>query len=311
MPRPSRVLTGWSSGCASGVAGLVVLAFAAAAGAQALPPADLDGTLAQAAARVEEFFTRAASLVVSEHVYVQPLGFGLTGDGPGRTVESELRLSWAPDADGEAATEAQTLRLVTKVNGRRPRANDPRNCTAPEQHDTETQVLSMLLPGQRGDYTWRLAGRGRADGRAAILIDFQEKAKIEVTDVRVVENNDDCISYNIEGGLRGRVWVDAETYDVLRMDHRLGGQVEVKLPRVLHRRVGVNPIWTVERIDTTYRFKRVRFQDPEETLVLPVSASSLRVTHGAGTPRIRVTTEYKGYRRFLTGGRMVPEPGQR
>lgn len=288
-----------------------MLAFAAAATAQAPPPIDLDATLTQAAARVEAFFTRAASLVVSEHVYVQPLSFGLSGDGPGRSVESELRLSWAPDADGDAATEAQTLRLVTKVNGRRPRANDPRNCTAPEQHDTETQVLSMLLPGQRGDYTWRLAGRGRADGRAAILIDFQEKAPIEVTDVRVVANNDDCISYNIEGGLRGRVWVDAESFDVLRMDHHLGGQVEVKLPRRLHNRAGVNPTWTVERIDTTYRFKRVRFQDPEETLVLPVSSSSLRITHGAGTPRTRITTEYKGYRRFLTGGRLISEPQDR
>lgn len=310
MSGPSRVAAGWSAGRALGAAGVAVLACWTAVAAQAPPPGDVEGTLALASARVEEFFTRAASLVVSEHVYVQPLSFGLSGDGPGRSVESELRLSWAPDADGDAATEAQTLRLVTKVNGRRPRAKDPRNCTAPEQHDTETQVLSMLLPGQRGDYTWRLAGRGRVDGRAALLVDFQEKAPIAVTDVRVVENNDDCISYNIEGGLRGRVWIDVDTYDVLRMDHHLGGQVEVQLPRRLHNRAGVNSRWTVERIDTTYRFKRVRFQDPEETLVLPVSSSSLRVTHGAGTPRIRITTEYKGYRRFLTGGRLITEPQQ-
>ena len=72
----------------------------------------------------------------------------------------------------------------------------------------------------------------------------------------------------------------------------------------------MNPVWTVERLDTTYRFKRVRFADPEETIVLPVSSTSLRVTHGAGTPRTRVTTEYKQYRRFITGGRIVPEPQQ-
>jgi hypothetical protein len=50
----------------------------------------------------------------------------------------------------------------------------------------------------------------------------------------------------------------------------------------------------------------MRFDNPEETLVLPVSSSSLRVTQGAGTPRMRVTTEYQHYRRFLTGGRIVP-----
>jgi hypothetical protein len=261
-----------------------------------------------AAARVEEFFTRAASLVVNEHVYVQPLSFGLSGDGPGRSIESELRLSWTPGADGDGATEAQTLRLVHKVNGRKPRTNDRNNCTTPEQHDTETQVLSMLLPTQHGDYLWKLAGRGDIDGRAAILLDFQEKQTIAVTDVRVLENNDDCISYNIEGGMRGRIWVDAESYDVLRMDHHLGGQVEVELPRRLRNRAGVNSTWTVERIDTTYRFKRVRFADPEETLVLPVSSTSLRITRGAGTPRIRINTEYRQYRRFLTGGRLLPTP---
>ncbi len=291
---------------------LIVLAVAIPLGAQTAPPdpVELEVTLTRAAERVVEFFTRAQSLVVTETVYHQPLGFGLSGDGPGRSIESELRLSWTPDADGDAATEAQTLRLVTKVNGRRPREKDRGNCTTPEQHDTETQVLSMLLPSQRGDYVWKLAGRAKVDGRTAILLDFQEKQAIAVTDVHVLESNDDCISYNIDGGLRGRVWVDAESYDVLRMDHRLGGQVEVQLPRKLRNRAGVNPIWTVERHDTTYRFKRVRFADPEETLVLPVSSHSLRITQGAGTPRLRVTTEYKEYRRFITGGRLITEPNE-
>jgi hypothetical protein len=124
----------------------------------------------------------------------------------------------------------------------------------------------------------------------------------------MVENNDDCVSYDIEGGLRGRIWLDAESYDVLRMDQRMQGMIEVPLPLELRRRPGVEPRWTVERLDTTYRFKRVRFDDPEETLVLPVSTSSLRITRGAGTPRMRINTEYKGYRRFLTGGRLITEP---
>jgi hypothetical protein len=285
-----------------------VAAVACVAGA--LPQArvlddDLATTLERAAARVEAFFTRAMSLVCTETVYVQPLSYGLSGDGPGRTVESELRLSWTPEADGDGATEALALRQVTRVNGRPPREKDRNNCTTPEQHDTETQVLSMLLPSQQDDYTWKLAGRGRVDGREAIQIDFQEKAEISV-DVKVVENNDDCVSYNVTGGTRGRLWIDAETFDVLRMDQRLTGLIEVPLPKSLARRHGVAPVWTMERLDTSYRFKRVRFEDPEETIVLPVSSTSLRITRGAGTPRSRVTTEYKKYRRFLTGGRIVP-----
>jgi hypothetical protein len=62
-----------------------VVAVACVAGA--LPQArglddDLATTLERAAARVAAFFTRAMSLVCTETVYVQPLGYGLSGDGP-------------------------------------------------------------------------------------------------------------------------------------------------------------------------------------------------------------------------------------
>ena len=164
----------------------------------------------------------------------------------------------------------------------------------------------MLLPGERDGYTWTLAGarQGRRPaGRAGRL---PREGRHHGGRAALVENNDDCVSYDINGGLRGRVWLDAESFDVLRMDHRLGGQVEVPMPREIRNRHGVSPMWTVERLETTYRFKRMRFADPEETLVLPVSSTSLRITRGAGTPRTRVTTQYKQYRRFLTGGRVVP-----
>lgn len=266
---------------------------------------DLSAVLDQATARVQDFFTRAQSLVCTETVHVQPLSSGLTGDGFGRTIESELRLSWSPGDDGEGATEAYAVRQVIKVNGHRPRANDRNNCTTPERHDTETQVLSMLLPGERDDYTWALAGAGKVDGRPALLLDFRERERLSM-EVSVEDEDDDCLTYTLKGGLRGRFWLDAESHDVLRLDQRLSGQASAPMPAILRRRAGASQAMTVERFDTTYRFKRIRFDDPEETIVLPVSSSSLRVTHGAGTPRMRVTTEYKKYRRFLTGGRIVP-----
>ncbi len=271
---------------------------------------DLAVVLDRAAGRVEEFFARAQSLVCTETVHVQPLTYSLVSDGFGRTVESELRLTWNPTADGEAATEAQTLRQVMRVNGHLPRKNDRRNCTTPERHDTETQVLSMLLDGKRDDYDWTLAGTGKVDQRAALLLDYREKERISL-EVRVSEGDEDCLTFDIRGGDRGRVWVDAETYDVLRLDQRLSGQVETRTPRLLQRRPGAMPHVSVERLDRSYRFKRVKFADPEETMVLPVSHTQIMVTHGNTAARQRVTTEYKKYRRFLTGGRVVPEPEQR
>lgn len=279
-----------------------VLGQAPAAGA----PEDVVETLARATARVEEYFTRAQSLVCTETVHVQPLSSGLTGDGFGRTVESELRLSWDPGIGGEPAGEARTRRTVVKVNGQAPRENDRNNCTGPEQHETEPQPLSMLLAKERDAYRFSWAGRGRIDRRDAVMIDFREIAELRVTDVREADDNEDCISYSVTGGMRGRIWIDAETSDVLRLDQRLGGQVEVPLPKKAARRPGASPSWTIERFDTTMRFKRVTFAEPLEVLVLPVSSTRMNVTRGAGTPRTRTTTTYSGYKRFLTGGRLVP-----
>jgi hypothetical protein len=266
---------------------------------------DLATVLQRAGERVERFFARAQSIVCLEVVRLQSLTAGWSSDGPGRTVESELRLSWeAIDGDGGTSTEAQTLRRLLKVNGREPRKNDWNNCTTPEQQSRETQPLSLLLPGQRTEYSFALAGETRHDGRPAILVDYQLLKEVSV-ESETVEGRDDCISFDLEGGLRGRLWIDAESYDVLRLDQRLSGMVEIPLPRKVMRRANSERYWTMERWDTTIRFKAVTFENPDETLVLPASLSSLRVTRGSGTPRLRTMTEYKNYQRFLTAGRVV------
>lgn len=281
------------------------LAVSAAVAVPAAHGDDVATVLDRATARVEDFFTRAQSLVCTETVRVQPLTYSLTSDGFGRTVESELRLSWNPGDDGEAASEAQTLRQVVRVNGHPPRSKDKRNCTTPERHDTETQVLSILLAQQRGDYTWTLAGQTKIDGRPALLVDYQEKRKLTL-EVIVKEGDEDCLTFDIKGGDRGRIWLDTETFDVLRIDQRLSGQASSRMPELLARRPNADSYMVVERLDRSYRFRRLSFDNPIETMVLPVSASQLMVTQGNGGARQRVTTEYRNYRRFLTGGRIVP-----
>ncbi len=266
---------------------------------------DLTAVLQRAGERVERFFQRAQSLMCLEVVRLQPLGQGLTASGGSRVVESELRLSWDPK-EGAPSTEAQTLRHLLRVNGHKPRDDDWDNCTAPEQQASEPQPLSMLLPEQRRDYAFTLAGAGKVDNRAAILVDYRLLTKTKVT-VEMVDGKEDCVSFKIDGGMRGRLWIDEHTYDVLRLDQGLIGLVDVPLPRHAARRPGSPQYWTMERWDTSIRFKPVAFENPEETLVLPVSLSSLRITRGSGTPRLRTATNYTEYRRFLTGGRIVPQ----
>ena len=226
---------------------------------------------------------------------------------PARFVESELRLSWDPSPEDPLPKEARALRQVLRVNGSKPRKNDYKNCTTPEQEDSEEQPLSMLLAESRPEFTFEYDGRDAIDGRDAVIIVFRERKVRPTVTVSVVEDNENCISFDIDGGMRGKLWIDAETNEVLRLDRSLSGLVEIPLPRKAVR--GSNPLyWTMERWDSSIRFKGVAFQDPEETLILPVSASTLQVTRGAGTPRLRTSTQYVAYRRFLTGGRIVPPP---
>ena len=234
----------------------------------------------------------------------------LVPDGFGRTVESELRLSWEPAADGTASTEAQMLRRLLKVNGQEPRKDDRNNCTSPEQEGQEPQALSLLLPGQRPDYTFALAGQTLIDRRKALIVDYRLLRKVSV-ESSLVDGREDCISFSVEGGMRGRIWIDAETFDVLRLDQGLRGLVEIPLPKKAVR--GGGPAsWTMERLDTSIRFKQVTFENPTETLVLPESLTSLRITRGSGTPQLRTMTRYKNYQRFLTDRahrwRMSPAP---
>jgi hypothetical protein len=266
--------------------------------------------LQRAGERVERYFLRAQSIVCLEVVHLQPITSGWTSEGVGRTVESELRLSWEPAADGSPSTEAQMMRRLLKVNGQEPRKDDWNNCTSPEQEAQEPQALSLLLPGQRADYTFSLAGQAVLDRRAAVMIDYRLMRKVTV-ESSLIEGRDDCISFNLEGGMRGRIWIDVETFDVLRLDQGLGGLVNIPLPRKATLRGNGPTSWTMERWDTSIRFKQVAFENPTETLVLPESQSSLRITHGSGSPRLRTMTRYKNYQRFLTSGRVVGDSDPR
>ena len=101
------------------------------------------------------------------------------------------------------------------------------------------------------------------------------------------------------------MWIDQETGDVLRFDERLTGMFDVDLPAdhgaVRCRRVSV----VVERADVTIRYKRVTFQNPDETLMLPASIDTLTVIRSSGVPRVRMTQVFSDYRRFVTEGRII------
>jgi hypothetical protein len=158
----------------------------------------------------------------------------------------------------------------------------------------------MLLPARLHESEFSPAGNGRVNGRRTILVDFRGV----VSGPPVVVWTDECVSISLPGRSRGRVWIDAETHDVLRVDDRLVGSFTLEVPRDQVRR-GAAPTMVVERAESSIRYRPVTFQDPREVLLLPASIETLTVIRGVVTQRTRLTQRLSDHRRFLTEGRIV------
>jgi len=227
----------------------------------------------------------------------------MLGDGSHvRQVVSDLRISWLPVSDAAEKPEASVLRETVSVNGRPPRPKDEVGCMDPKSVSPEP--LAILLPSQRQNYQFKWAGLGRVAGRAAAMIDYRSIETGPIT-VKPREPVDDCFEIDLPGRTRGRVWIDQETGEVLRLDESLTGMFDVDVPPSPRRRPLSAFTVVVERADVSIRYKRVAFRDPDEMLMLPASIDTLQVIRSSGTPRVRINQVFSDYRRFVTEGRII------
>lgn len=247
---------------------------------------------------VQAFYARAQHVLSLERVVLQPLDYSLQPQGRPRRLEYELRVEWRPRADG-TPTDAVVHRQLLKVDGRAPRPGDEPGCTDPRALSPEP--LAMLLPAHQDAYVFSWGRSGRIDGRTARALDYRAAAGAPPPTMTWRE---DCVTVDAPGKTAGRVWVDVESGAVLRLEERLLGRIEVPVPRPQQRVTSVRSM-SIERADTTIRYKMVKFTDPAEEMMLPASIDSVTVIRDAGTPRLRTTQSFSNYRRFVTGTRIV------
>ena len=281
------------------VAAVFALAFVAVAGAQTQP--GVDALLMQVSDRVAGFYNRAKNIVCIERSTVQPIDASHSTVGFPRTVESELHVE-----SGTAPGEAVFVRNVRNVNGRAPRPQDSTDragCTDPNPLTPEP--LAFLLPQHRSAYEFSPAGVGKDRNRTAHLVDFASVDR-RSTPVLIEDPNghEDCFDWAGPVAVKGRVWVDADTYDVLRVDRRLFGPVDVKVPILLGRRYRFDPWVTLVRDDLTVRYQAVAFSDPDEVMLLPESITSLTMIRG-GLQSTRRSQTFSDYKRFVTKGKVL------
>jgi hypothetical protein len=263
----------------------------------------IEEVLARVSARIVEFYERAQYVICIETSTVQPIDSGYSNDGFARTVESELRVE---QAGGETPGEATVLRRVLTVNGRAPREKDKKDragCTDPNPLSTEP--LAFLLPAHREEYQFRPAGMGKDRNRTVFLIDFfsvDRRSNPELIEDKA--GHDDCFDWSGQVASRGRIWVDAATYDVVRVDRSLPGLLDVRVPQGIQRRHGLDNHVIIVREDTTIRYRTVAFNDPDEVLLLPESIDSLMITRG-GLQSTRRRQIYSEYARFVSAVRVI------
>jgi hypothetical protein len=241
---------------------------------------------------VERYYATARSLVADETVTLIPLSSSFTFS---RRLAYELRLDWDPTAEEPAKVSRQLL----TINGRAPRPNAKPECLDP--HDVAPEPMAFLLPDRRHKYTFKSAGLNRLDGRPAIVIDYRSRTPEPPKATWRAKGNPDCMSVDVPGRTRGRIWANPVTFEILRLDEGLTGEVDIRVPVEEQRRSRWPMTLTLKRADVSIRYKEVMFQDPEERVMVP---SEITTNTEFGSRRL-MTQQFSNYRRFTTGARII------
>jgi hypothetical protein len=254
--------------------------------------ADIGDVMQQVGLRVQAYYERFQSLICVETVEQQRLARDLMPEGDRQEFTYELRIEPQVAAEGRQL-EFAAMRTLQRINGRAPRGDREPECLDPQESYSEP--LLFLMPEQQPDYAFKLLGPARLDDLDALVIEFSAVR----SDRPRVSWKENCFSMSAAGHTRGRLWVSAATYDVLQIESRLQRPLSFALPREM-RTPAAGRLLTLERVDSVVRYRPIAFNDPDETLTLPVSVDTVTVVQGAATPRMRVRQSFRGYQRFLT-----------
>ena len=266
-------------------------------------PPDVETVLARVGERITDYYRRAQNVICTEKTTVQPVGRDYSPQGFARVTEYELRVE--TDTDGDSL-EAKVVRELRRVNGKPPREKDKKDragCT--DANPLSTEPLSFLLPSHRSEYTFVSGGLGKGKDLNSLILDFtstKPDGKGELSEDP--RGHADCFTWSLPVVVKGRVWIDASSYHVLRVEQRMSGMADLRVSRKIQREHNLDSNVTVERHDTTIRYKTIPFHDPDEAMILPESIDTLIMVRG-GLESMRSRQTFTDYRRFLTAGRVV------
>ena len=272
-------------------------------------PAGVGELLERVSLYVQAYYARAQSLMVEETVMVQPVKADLAPDGFARSLLYDLRFEWTP-GQGDEKPRVQIVRELLRANRRPAKAGDEPKCLDPAPVTPEP--LEFLLPGHHDDFVFSGGTPTLLDGQPALLLEYAPRSsgRPKATVDPKGTGDKDCLSMDVPRRFRGRIWIDPESAAVRRIDESLMGPTDLPLPAEVQRRRGFGGgiYITLSRSNSSVRYTAVTFADPQETLMLPTSIENVWITIAGGARGVRMTQEYRNYRRFLTESRIVANP---
>lgn len=268
-----------------------VIALAAPALGQT-PDPDLATLMERVRGRVKQTYIDLQKFAWTDSVREEILKEDLSQKEKPRNSVYDLIIQLQPPTPGDTngvpfyIREQRDLKLV---NGKPARKKDE---LARQSAGGVGSLLFLLLTGDRAaDYIYSYAGQGDFEGRKALLVDITQPQKVEP---RVIWN-DRFLGIGYEFRItgvqynKGRIWIDAATYDVLRLTW-WSNPFEFTRPNGKHKRR--------YSMETTARFGSMTFENPSQTLVVPESIEWISTLKGGKNPISRVLHSFGNYKRF-------------
>ena len=275
-------------------------------GAEAQAPPDVEMLLARVGERIAEYYRRAQNVICTEKNTVQPVGHDYAPLGFARVTEYELHVEADASTEGDDPAEAKVVRELLRINGRVPRDRDKKDragCT--DANPLSSEPLTFLLPVHRSEYTFASGGPGKGKDRNTLIIEFtSSKPEGKGQLAEDPRGHPDCFTWSLPVVLKGRVFVDANSFEVVRVEQRMASMADLSVPLKLQREHNFSNSIVVERHDTVIRYRSVGFHDPDEAMLLPESIDTLIVVRG-GLESMRSRQVFADYRRFMTGARVI------
>ncbi|HEY0172932.1 MAG TPA: hypothetical protein VGB98_18075 [Pyrinomonadaceae bacterium] len=168
------------------------------------------------------------------------------------------------------------------------------------------QSLGLLLPKHRRLSEFTLEAEERIGGRAAYRIRALRPGQPPPQAEWRRRLMGAGMSFRALAPVYLLLWVDAENFDVLRLEQHLVAPFEFDSPRAFGA-FGPSRHIRYTNQDYAVTFRRQAFKDPEQTLLVPDTAEWLFVMEGAKHPRLRATISFTNYQRFRSDVKVLEE----